>query len=86
MSGLLFSRLMNEQRILEIAADHVEQDGHVVYDAFEEQRPVNQTANKFLFVIKRCLLESGYYVHERRKSAEWSNCGFPGDHTHFHRN
>lgn len=77
---------MNEQRIVEIAADHVEKDGYVVYDDFDEQRPVNQTGNKWLFFIRRCLLESGYYIHMRRSAHEWRNCGYPGDHTHFHRN
>jgi hypothetical protein len=76
---------MNEHRILEIAASHVERDGYVVYEDFEEQRPVNQTGNKFLFFIRRRLLEGGYQIHMRRNAAEWSNCGYPDDHTHFHR-
>lgn len=47
---------MNEQSILEIAAGHVEKDGYVVYDDFSEQRPINQTGNKFLFFVRRCAL------------------------------
>jgi hypothetical protein len=77
---------MNELRLLEIAADHVERDGYVLYGDFDEQRPVNQTGNKFLFFVRRCLLEGGYYIHMRRNAAEWGMCSYPGDHSHFHRN
>jgi hypothetical protein len=74
------------QSIHEIAADHVERDGYVVYDDFSELKPVNLAGNRYLFRIKNWLLEHGYRVHERRNRGEWSNCGYPGDNTHFHRN
>jgi len=77
---------MNEERILEIAADHVEKDGYVVYDDFSELKPVNQTGNQYLFGIKLWLRAHGYRLHERRSRADWNNCGYPGDSTHFHRN
>lgn len=76
---------LNEQDILEVAADHLEKDGYVVYDDFSVLKPVNQTGNRYLFRVKQCLLEHGYRVHERRHRAEWANCGYPGESTHFHR-
>jgi len=75
---------MNVQRVLAIAADCVARDGYVEYEAFHELRPVNQ-GNKFLFLVRRWLLESGYDIHMRRDATEW-NCGHPNDNTHFHKN
>lgn len=74
---------MNEQSILEIAADGVARDGYVEYGAFYGLRPVDQ-GNKFLFFVRSCLLASGYEIHMRRDAAEWT-CGYLGDNTHFHR-
>ena len=75
----------NEQRILEIAADHVEKDGYVAYDDFIELKPVDQIGSMHLFPVKLCLIKRGYSVHEARNRAEWSGCGYPGRKTHFHR-
>jgi hypothetical protein len=58
--------------------------GYVEYEAFHELRPVNQ-GNKFLFLVRRWLLESGYDIHVRRDATEWK-CGHPNDNTHFHKN
>jgi hypothetical protein len=77
---------LSEDTILEIAADHVEKDGYVVYDDFSELKPVTQTGNRYLFGVKNTLLVHGYRLHERRHRAEWDNCGYPGDNTHFHGN
>lgn len=75
---------LSEAAILEIAAVRLERDGYLDYADFEELRPVGQTGNRYLFAVKLCLLDNGYRVHERRHRAEWGNCGYPGDNTHFH--
>ena len=64
----------------------MENDGWVVYADFEELRPPNQSGNKFFFPVKKLLTERGYRVHERRSRHDWTNCDYPGDHTHFHAN
>lgn len=76
---------MSEQRILDIAADHVEKDGYVAYKDFIELRPVDQIGSMYLFPIKGCLTKRGYSAHEARYRAQWSGCGYPGHKTHFHR-
>lgn len=75
---------MNERGILEIAAHHAEEDGYVVYDHFSGLKPVGKNGNQYLFVVKNCLLQHGYRVHERRHRTEWTKCGYPGRSTHFH--
>lgn len=70
--------------VLRIPTDRLEKDGYVTYDDFGDLRPVGQTGNRWLFAVKVCLLEHGYRVHERRLRAEWPNCGYAGNSTHFH--
>lgn len=77
---------MNEQSILKIAANHIEKGGYVVYYDFSELKPANQSGRWYWFPIKDCLLEHGYSVHESRHRADWNNCGYSGDKTHFHKN
>jgi hypothetical protein len=77
---------LTDESILEIAADHVEKDGYVVYDDFSELKPVTQSGNQYLFRVKNWLLAHGYRLHERRHRADWSNCRYAGDNTHFHAN
>jgi hypothetical protein len=75
-----------EKRVLEIAADHLEKDGYVVYDDFIALKPVDQIGSMSLFPIKLCLQKRGYGVHEGRYQAQWNGCGYPGRKTHFHSN
>jgi hypothetical protein len=76
---------MNKRRILEIAAEHVQRDGFVVYNDFEVERPPKESGGHSLWIIKRWLLEDQRHeAHERRHHATWTHCGYSGKHTHFH--
>lgn len=76
---------MNQRRILEIAADHVEKDGYVAYADFIELKPVDQIGSTYLFPVKACLKKHGHICHEAQHRAQWIGCGYPGRKTHFHR-
>lgn len=77
--------MVDEAKVLSVAADRIKSSGVVVYDDFSELKPRGKATGFWLMPVKAILLRNGYVCHESRKMKQWGNCGYAGSKTHFHR-